>query len=347
MLTLGSVFQRGQLTSERAFGREMNASVESMSTPEVVTSADIPQSLYSFEGRTAGVQRILRYETNQGILLVPAVELVRYLFGHNRTLANALMRPNALEHLYVPQQPGWRDSLSLRFTREMPARCLSHRFVKEFAWLAVDPVGRRSWDSVLKLSAGQPYVLLSPPDVGASQWCFRGVGDGKCTLVLEILHLSGRQLPARAIEYSHPALSKILRVPPRPGDEGPRGRGKEKEVGGSKPQIERTYQLEDSAGTSQSNASLKSLVGNEKALDFENDAAVTAKRETVERPRGKKRGGEAGEGSSGPKRKETVKVSAGEHAGGAPLPPIEFKLLTPAPLSAKGKVSGRRTYARP
>jgi len=123
----------------------------------------------------AATQRLLRYTTQDTEIYIPTIELIRYLFLHNRTLANALMRPSALSLLHRPELPGFRKELHLEFTKEMPIRSLSNKFAQEFAWLTFDVEARKSWDSVYLKSKGKEYLTLSPPPLQNSQLRFRGM----------------------------------------------------------------------------------------------------------------------------------------------------------------------------
>lgn len=155
LLSLSRVFAEGEMLSLPARGTLGNATIIDVADYEEVTSADIPSELYSFEGKRGGIQRLLRYRTAQGEILIPTIELIRYLFLHNRTLANAVMRPGALNLLFRPEIPGYQPKLTLHFTSRMPKICLSHQFAQELAWIALDPEARRAWDSVCLSSVGK------------------------------------------------------------------------------------------------------------------------------------------------------------------------------------------------
>jgi hypothetical protein len=339
LLALGSIARVGALTNERSQPGVIAARVSDVGAPEVVTSSEIPPELYSFGGRRTGVQRVFVYRTKEAKLFVPVVELVRYLFAHNRTLSNALWRPNGLEQLYAPQLPGIRARLDLRFSDELPWRCLSHRFAMEFAWLALDPDGRRSWDSVRTKSYRQPFVLFDPPRIRSSIWHFRGVELDGAILVREIVHISGRSLPCKELSYSHPKFKQVRRVP----NEGGQPNGSGGSGCGGKPvraPAGKKFELDASSGESGAPSRLQLLGDLGKLLDFETRANVVAVRENMERPKrdppGSGQGGGAGTPPSLAER--VIMVSAGERAGGAPLPPVEFQLLESLPESATGNL---------
>ena len=163
ILKLGQVFSEGKLMTLAVKGIFGKAVISDVSVYQEITSAEIPKALYSFDGNQGGVQRLFKYQTDNGEIFIPTIELIRYLFLHNRTLANALMRPSGIMSLFSPEMPGHHAELTLNFTAEMPKSSLSQQFAQEFAWLALDPDARKSWDSVYIQSHGQDYLTFTPP----------------------------------------------------------------------------------------------------------------------------------------------------------------------------------------
>ena len=156
LLSLGTWFDRhGQLMTDALPGEMAETIVPDVGNPEVINSDELPPELKTIKKGKAGNQRLFRYWTANGVVLIPAVELVRVLFVHNRTLALALMRPAGLEQLFVPIGPGLREVAKLQFTRGMPQSAIGHDLAKNIAWIALDENARRSWDSVFRLSDGR------------------------------------------------------------------------------------------------------------------------------------------------------------------------------------------------
>ncbi|WP_146056782.1 Tn7-like element transposition protein TnsE [Chromobacterium alticapitis] len=213
LLTLGSRFEKGQLLQYQSAGMTGFATVPDVAKAEELGSDALPAGLYPFGENKGGVQRLLRYQTDIGTLLVPTIELIRFLFVHNKTLANALMQPGSLMTLHRQQDFQQGAPLLLHFSSEMPVRLLNHAFVQEFAWLAYDQSARKSWESVYGFTIGKPYVSFMPPHIPDSSWTFRGVQLGEIWLVLELTHVSGRQLPCQSLSFSHPAMVHRPSVP--------------------------------------------------------------------------------------------------------------------------------------
>lgn len=334
MLSLGQVFSEGELLSLSAKGLIETLTINDVSQFEEITSADIPQKLYSFEGREAGVQRLFRYKTSQGEVLIPAIELIRYLFLHNRVLANALMRPGAINLLFHPEAPGYHPNLVLRFTAELPKHCLSHKFAQEFAWIALDSQARRAWDSVYLLSHRRQYVSFVPPALKNSAWTFRGVQHGNTWLVLELLHLTGKQQPCDKLSYGHPTLKQVIRtLAEKPRIVGTPGG--DEDTNASQEKVVYDYQLDDGQLGSKSDIGQKAMDFYSKQSDFDRDINIEKLLIDVEVPAGK--GSKAVDvGPAKIEKRQIIKVSAGEQIGNASLPSLEFKLLAPAKWESMG-----------
>ncbi|MBS0464880.1 MAG: hypothetical protein JSS03_07805, partial [Proteobacteria bacterium] len=208
----------------------------------------------------------------------------------------------------------------------------------EFAWTVLDPQARRSWDSILRLSAGKPYVMFEPPPIGPSQWSFRGVRNGSQWFVLELKSLSGRRLPFHELDFGHPGFKKAI-----PGSStdpaGATGKGKgptpaRPDEESKNPEKEADVDEGDSGSTN--GRSPKTVQIGSKQLAFENRVKVHRQAVEVERPPRKP----SGKRPSSKKRKATttkaVPVTAGERAGGARLPPVDFKMLASAAWATIG-----------
>lgn len=328
LLSLGHVFAEGEMLSLPARGTFGSATIMDMSDYEEITSADIPSGLYSFGGNGGGTQRLLRYCTAQGEILIPAIELIRYLFLHNRTLANAVIRPGALNLLFHPELPGYRRELTLRFTSRIPKSCLSHQFAQEFAWIALDPDARRAWDSVCLQSQGKQYVTFTPPPLRKSAWKFRGVQHGNQWLVLELLHLTGKNHPCDELHYGHPSMKEVVRS--AGGNGGKPDTDSDNNDGGtSREHVVYDYELDDGQDGATA-GSQKTTDVYSKQSDFDRSIAVEKLLIKLDRPGGLQK--KETIPTTGPyaETRKTIKVSSGEQSLSAKLPPLEFKLLTPA-----------------
>jgi hypothetical protein len=339
ILSPGQVFIAGDLASKPATGSISTVRIPNLADGAEIDAGKVPPSLYSFERHQGWGQRLLRYRVNGNDYLIPTVELVRFLFLHNKTMANALMVPSGLMALATPVQPGFQTTVRLEFTQQMPRRCLTAPFVREFSWLAVHPDARRSWDSVRRQTHGQRHVGLSPPAVSNAGITFRGVVWRSMWLVLEILQLAGRSLPCQRLEYSHPAGNRIKYAIDATGIAGASARRNSKPGGAGPNRV-----INTTAG-SRINVHQPAVPIPGKVGVFENNVPVKKIRNRVVRPvrsspptasGADERGASAKSSAAG--RTKRVSVSVGEAVGSQGLPPIEFQILEPAGWDYLGKL---------
>ena len=334
LLSLGHMFAQGEMLSLPARGILGSATVIDVSDYEEITSADIPSSLYSFGGNEVGIQRLFRYRTAQGYILIPAIELIRYLFLHNRVLANAVIRPGALNLLFHPAVPGYRPKFTLRFTSRIPKSCLSRHFVQEFAWIALDPDARRAWDSVCIQSQGKQYVSFTPPPLQNSEWRFRGVQHGNQWLVLELLHLTGKNHPCDELHYGHPSMKGGIRTSAK-ADDKTDSDTENNDDKASREHVTYDYELDDGQEGATAGGQ-KSIDAYSKLSDFDRDITVGKLLIELDRPGGVLTNDAVGTTAPRSQIRKTIKVTSGEQSHSGKLPPLEFKLLTPATWDSIG-----------
>lgn len=333
LLSLGiRLDDRGVMLETQSRGQVHTATLSNLAGGVEVTSADMPRGLHPFVGGQPGVQKLIRYKTQAGEVLLPTIELVRYLLAHNKTLANALMVPGQLMTLYQFEPIGIYDELTLRFTSEMPLPSLSRDFALEFAWLAIHPEGRKTWDSVYRKTVGKDYVSLDPPDVPDATIAFRGIEQNGVWLVLEILYLSGREPPCESLRYWHPGFRKangsvvLCKAVGGGGDGNKKGGDDVDVVVSDEGSRIATSQLAVDVGAKCSE--FKTFVPTEKVwTKLETPQRYFQQDPTLD-------GGDVGDGKGGGeavvcamKRRIQVKGSACRESRGASVPPLEFRTL--------------------
>jgi hypothetical protein len=344
LLSLGHVFSEGEMLSLPARGILGNATVMDVSHCEEITSADIPPELYSFGGKGGGIQRLFRYRTAQGDVLIPAIELIRYLFLHNRTLANAVIRPGSLNLLFHPEVPGYRRELTLRFTSRIPKSCLSRHFAQEFAWIALDPDARHAWDSVCLQSQDKQYVTFTPPPLKESAWRFRGVQHGNQWLVLELLHLTGKNHPCDELHYGHPSMKEVIRSAGENGEK-PDTDSDSDDGDTSREHVTYDYELDDGQDGTKGGGQ-KTIDVYSKQSDFDQTIKIKKLLIKLEGTGGKRRAGPLPTSGPDVEIRKTIKVSAGERSLNAKLHPLEFKLLTPVTWDCIGDLDALASTVR-
>lgn len=337
LLTPGRRISAGHLLQTSKHGLISTTTIANLADGEEVSSAAIPPDLYSFDGHQPRVQHLFRYHAGGEEILIPSIELIRCLFVHNKTLANALMQPGALMTLFRPEPVGFQEELHLQFTRQMPKDNLSPEFALEFAWLAVHPDGRRAWDSIFERSRDRPYVSFTPPPLVDCFLRFRGVRSQGRWLVLEIDTLTGKSPPCDTLLYSHPSIRSRVPVKLKPGG----GSADEPVFDDRRKQQQRREVMLDTAGSS--------VDTNQRALNVPAKTSVFDRLIEVHKVycavAAQQKAGE--EGASVGRRQmseteETPRIrmlsSVGAESSGASVSPIEFKILEVASWDHVGEL---------
>lgn len=335
VLTIGRYFDHGQILDTTMRGTIESIQIDDMAQYSEITSADLPSSLYSFGNQSTGRQKLFHYEANGLEVFVPTMELIRYLYLHNKTLANALMRPSGLATLFNSQFPGFQKELRIDFTAEMPRSSLTNDFAQEFAWIAMDHSARKSWDSVRQMSLGQTYLTFIPPGLKNSVWQYRGIRHENQLLILEIMKLSGKSQPCDRLIFGHPSMKQVSKIenektlPTSPDNEV------NKQPTDSTARYEYTFELEDDGGGATQQQKQKVLSVAMKASSFERHIPIERLLAPERLQSYKLRDSRVLNGcvikdkTISKVLKKTLKVSAGDVALGAALNPIEFGLLIP------------------
>ncbi|SMC18186.1 hypothetical protein SAMN02745857_00500 [Andreprevotia lacus DSM 23236] len=322
IMALGRCFENGRMLTKISAGTLSSLQIGDLASGTELSSAELPAALYSFAGRKTGVQKLVRYDVGTHHIYIPTFELIRYFLAHNRLLAGMLMFPEQLLLLYDFVAPGIHDHLLLKFTRMIRPRMLSPSFAAEFAWLAVHPEGRASWDSVSSRSAGQPYMSMKLPHTTDCELRYRGIQQGNDVLVLEILGATGRQLPCNELFYSHPAFKQSVRH-----HKG--GRDVQGGDAGDEPRTRDELEIQRRANGTRKNSARHLVEVPPKSMPFGSSVPIKKLwRVVASKPK---------DGSEpDPKRKKAgfhghgmLPVGMGPENMFSDLPPIEFQLLTP------------------
>ncbi|MBK3776923.1 hypothetical protein GAY31_22690 [Azospirillum brasilense] len=349
LLAPGRVFIQGCQSRTPHRGRSLVLRVDDVGAAEEVTTTAIPPEVFSFGKPPAGIQHLLRYRQGERVILVPTVEMVRYLFLHNKTMANALMRPAGIMELFSPEAPGFHPELHLRFTRGMPRNCLSDAFASEFAWTAVEPEGRRSWDSVRERTLGEKFVSITPPRLLEAVWVVRALEWEETVLVLEIHSMTGKHFPCDLLRYSHPSIREVQ--PFRPVGLKSRHQNENSSLLSAAPAFAHDPIIDVAATGSRTNVHQTALHIPAKMGTF--DRAVPVERVVLgARPSTSSDQDASAREQSRSRRdrpnaqRQRIGVSVAEDDSSASLSPIEFRLLEPAEPNDAGELEPMMTVIR-
>lgn len=342
ILAPGRCFIKGRPSELARRGTVSEAIIPDLRDFDEVTLADVPSSVFPDGQPRRGTQLIYRYRTPALDLFVPPLELIRRLYLHDKTLAHAILRPGGLWDLLRTEKQGFYDRMTLHFKAAMPRRVLTRTFLREIAWIAIHPTGRRSWESVSRLTTPEVGVRFQPPKIEQSKWIFRGLGGREAMLVLEINQLTGKRDAFRHLLFEHPTDRE--RRPPRGGHSDQTGEGEEN--GGSKERVEKEFVVK--GGGSRPNANPDAFDISRTFCDFIDDSPKITQWAgegedsseedpgTGDPPKGGA-GSSRGKGGFGEKtRQQIIEVGVSDLSTTSELPPLSFKLLEPAPSGYAG-----------
>ena len=333
VLALGRCFSNGDPTKLTLHGELANIVIPNLGEYTEVTADQIPDDLFPLN-RKRKIQKLLRYRLDDLDVLVPTIVLIQRLFALNKTMANALMRMGGLLDLCRAERPGFYDDLHLHFTDAMPVRALSDKFASDFAWIAVHPDIRPSWDSVAAATEGHEYVSFTPPLVLNMPWTVRWVRNDTTALVLDIIRIAGKSYPCKTLYYHHPLLKQSQKARPRHLSKGE----DESEETALVRQV-RDYVVDDGTTGSRTDAHQPLLPISGALSEFtDHIPVIKVLRKSEEQP--DRTGGSdetatdtegtASSRTSTVRRRVRVTASVGEERQDSKLPPIEFSLLDPA-----------------
>lgn len=335
----GLVVSRGNVLTTRQLGKKYKVVIPDLSHYLVVPFPEaVSRTHYDLGGHLGGDHRVLRYSAKGHTVLIPAMEMIRFLFLHGKVMANAILQPMGLMDLAITPLPGIYSEIFMEFQMTMPHAFMRPELVQEFAWAAVHPDGRKSWDSVFSHSQGQRSLMFKPPPVHHCAIEFRGVFQNNTWLVLEIVAMSGRLLPAQRISWSHPSVRARDNSSGVTDDEDERG----SEDTGKKRPVHVIDRIIDDQVQSQDDVNQAVVFLGGKRGEFENPAQVIKVRKPS-RPGGTSTSASDHENRLRNTRSDAGQivdpdlpptisvrqVSMGESEGTKGLPPLEVSVLEP------------------
>ena len=146
---------------------------------------------------------------------IPHIELIRAFFCLNKSLCNAILRPNGFARLLNRVEINDGEIL-LEFSREFPASSLNNQVVTHIAWILSDPLVRSLYDSVWfniitseRKREGVP-LSIDTPNLTGIELNYRGLQKEEEVLLLEILSLNNLPINVTRVIYSHPLIRQRI-----------------------------------------------------------------------------------------------------------------------------------------
>lgn len=221
-LKIGVPYKDGMPLNTQKEGTFTNVRVEDFSLGTMNKAIDICRRLNIFLYKRPELmnQNIWSFKSNSLYYHIPHSEVIRAFYAPNKTLANALLRPNGLD-LLINQSSILNngDTAYVDFADEIPGSILTKDFVNYFSWLYFNDSLRQSFASVQSnaytygLNKGALYGIpleVTPPPIGEITIEARAVQKNNEVLIFEILGIDGAAPPFFEIQYRHKSNKKYI-----------------------------------------------------------------------------------------------------------------------------------------
>lgn len=228
---IGQIYVDGVLQRTAAQEGIINmATFQSFNMGSFCQGFDMPPALRYFHKKPQlGTQHLYKITTGSTNYYIPCIELIRFLFVKNRSLAYQLLQPNGLNLIFDRFDVN-NEEVFMALNRRLPDNTITNDLITHLTWMITNTNVLSSWNSVFhllmsdaaQLSPNNPNptsqfkkglpLRLDLPATNPIQIMYRGIGKRQDILILEILGLVGINIPADRIIYSHPSLKERVYV---------------------------------------------------------------------------------------------------------------------------------------
>ncbi|MCM3715864.1 Tn7-like element transposition protein TnsE [Alkalihalobacillus oceani] len=218
-LRVGQYYQEGLPFTTQKEGTYGEAKVTNLQNGKVSNAIDICRKFnyFLFKEPTLMNQKIWSFQAEQITYHISHVELIRALFAKNKTLSNALVRPNGLDFMISKASTFGNNSVAIDFNHQLPSTVISSKFVQYFSWLYLNKEIKQSFASVqsnlyANATKTSSYLMLEVaiPPLRNINIAFRGLINQQDVLILELIGIDNMTIPVSQIEYSHPSIKRRL-----------------------------------------------------------------------------------------------------------------------------------------
>ncbi len=230
MLLLGEYYANGKrLLHLPKQGETMSIFLDDPTKGAICTGYDIPKTVYSmYKDKDLGEEKCWRFKLGNIIYYIPCIELIRSLFAPSEITAHALLKPYGLDEL-AEEHSVIGDELFLRLSDAYSAKLARRRSTAlHLGWLLYNRLAYDAFKAIYSRIYGVASELrpldplgamhnhstmeLRPPLNGPSLWKFRGIKIQNTVLILQLLDMSGIEVPFSEIKYEHRSLVGISKV---------------------------------------------------------------------------------------------------------------------------------------
>ena len=210
-LRFGSYYIDGERTNN-VLGEAINIDISDMQGGVFCSSGTVPRNAYRLFTHENLMEKCLKYESEDKIIIIPCIEVVRSLLLVTRFLSDAILYPQGLENLVDDRCIIDKDTLYMKLNDRIPSHLVNDLMIKHLAWLLYNESAREAWDVVYRNifmeenKTTDNKIQIPFPYVGPCSLCARAIIYNNFIIVLEIVNVTNLQVPFKNIKYSHKSL---------------------------------------------------------------------------------------------------------------------------------------------
>jgi hypothetical protein len=219
LLRIGTPYYDGLPMQTQRKGTLFKIKVDNLNNGSVSKAIDVCRNLNYFLYKKPELmnQNMWSFQSDGITYHIPQTEMIRALFATNKTLTNALLRPNGLDLLVNKVSINQNRVAAIDFSDEIPGTIMTDDFARYFGWLYLHPKMKQSFSSVQSNSyammanginlKGIPLEMIVP-HTDEFNLTVRGIQRIDEILILEWLASDLADPPFTEINIQHKSFKK-------------------------------------------------------------------------------------------------------------------------------------------
>jgi len=221
ILKIGVPYQDGMPLITQKVGTLFEVRVSNFKNGRTSKAIDVCRNFNYFLHKKPELmmQNMWSFKSDEIIYHIPQTEIIRALFAVNKTMSNALFRPNGLDFLVNRVSMNKDQLATIDFSEEVPNSVVTDDFARYFGWIFFHPEMKKSYSSVQSNLYGE--MASSPQSKGIQmevvipkmkdfQLTGRGLKQNNEILILEWIGSDIANPPFRELELRHKSIKKRI-----------------------------------------------------------------------------------------------------------------------------------------
>jgi len=224
ILKIGVPYQDGKPLLTQKIGTLVDVKVSNFKSGKTSKAINVCRSFNYFLHKKPELmmQNMWTFKSDGVIYHIPHTEIVRALFAVNKTMSNAIFRPNGLDLLVNKVSINKNQVATIDFSDEVPNSIMSDDFARYFGWIFLHPEMKMSYSSVQSNlygmltnslnSRGIP-IEMAIPKLFNFLLTIRGIIQNNEVLILEWIGSDIADPPFRELDLQHKSIKKRIYSP--------------------------------------------------------------------------------------------------------------------------------------